>query len=129
MRRKWKDGEGWAVTGLPDPRVYNLAQIPDGEAMLATGVPESIIMPPEIACHFCGTQAGCLFPYPEAPGTYTCNHCATRHRQMAQAECRMLQAEVAYLRRQIALDDNWQDPEFGGCTPDPLKPEHLKERP
>ncbi len=35
-------------------------------------------------------------------------------------------AEIAYLRRQIALDDNWQDPEFGGCTPDPEKPPHLK---
>ena len=38
-----------------------------------------------------------------------------------------LNAEVAYLRRQIDKDDNWKDPEFGGCTPDLKKPEHLKD--
>lgn len=38
-----------------------------------------------------------------------------------------LNAEVAYLRRQIEKDDNWKDPEFGGCTLDLKKPEHLKD--
>lgn len=48
-------------------------------------------------------------------------------RVMAEALCN-LEAEVAYLRRQLGKEGNWQDPEFGGCTPDPDRPAHLGER-
>jgi hypothetical protein len=36
--------------------------------------------------------------------------------------------EIVYLRRQIGLCENWMDPEFGGCTPDPNKPKHLQAK-